>query len=60
MSKKIIWIKNPLAIYADNSEGGVVVQGKKIIELVAQGKTPKTNIDPRLSRGIKSRAVSLA
>ena len=45
MSKKIIWIKNPLAIYADNSEGGVVVQGKKIIELVAQGKTPKTNID---------------
>jgi len=45
MSKKIIWIKNPLAIYADNCAGGIVVQGKKIIELVTQGKTPKTNID---------------
>jgi len=45
MNNEIIWIKNPLAIFADNSEGGVVVQGQKIIELVARGKTPKTNID---------------
>ncbi|MCS5592371.1 MAG: 8-oxoguanine deaminase [Gammaproteobacteria bacterium] len=45
MNKESIWIKNPLAILADNSEGGIVVQGREIIELVAQGKTPETNID---------------
>ena len=44
MNKDIIWIKNPLTILADNSEGGGV-QGNKIIEIVARGKTPETNID---------------
>ncbi|UJF17836.1 8-oxoguanine deaminase [Vibrio sp. SS-MA-C1-2] len=42
-----IWIKNPKAIYtgtSENAEGGFVVQGNKIIELVARHQTPKTSI----------------
>jgi 8-oxoguanine deaminase len=45
MKQKSIWIKNPLAIFADSSENGVVIKGDKIIELVGKGKTPITNID---------------
>ena len=26
-----VWIKNPLAVYADNSDSGVVISGNKII-----------------------------
>ena len=40
-----IWIKNPLAIFAKDSDGGVVIQGQKIIELVSLGETPNTHID---------------
>ena len=36
-----LWIKNPLAILAEGAEGGVVVQGGKIVELVRQGGTPE-------------------
>ena len=36
-----LWIKNPLAILADGSEGGVVVQGGKIVELVGRGRVPE-------------------
>lgn len=35
-----IWLKNPLAILANNAQGGLVVQGQKIIELVPQGQRP--------------------
>ena len=35
-----LWIKNPLAILADGSEGGIVVQGSKIVELVRRGRVP--------------------
>jgi 8-oxoguanine deaminase len=41
----IIWIKNPLDVFAENCEGGVVVQDQKIIELVQMGQTPKATID---------------
>ena len=41
----IIWIKNPLDVFAENCEGGVVVLGQKIIELVQMGQTPKATID---------------
>ncbi|MDC0980755.1 8-oxoguanine deaminase [Candidatus Pseudothioglobus singularis] len=41
----IIWIKNPLDVFAENCEGGVVVQSQKIIELVQMGQTPKATID---------------
>ena len=40
-----IWIKNPLAIFAKDSDGGVVIQGQNIIELVSLGETPNTHID---------------
>ncbi len=36
-----LWIKNPLAILADGADGGVVVQGSKIVELVERGRVPK-------------------
>lgn len=40
-----IWIKKPLAVFAENSADGVVVRGQKIIELVESGKTPEAPID---------------
>ena len=39
-SPHIIWLKNPLAILANNAEGGLVIEGQKIIELVPQGQHP--------------------
>ena len=45
MKEATVWIKNPLAIYAKNSKGGVVVKGQEIIELVGSGKTPLSKID---------------
>lgn len=36
-----LWIKNPLAILADNAGGGLVVKDGRIVELVASGSTPK-------------------
>tara|TARA_R110001583_G_scaffold8952_7_gene42291 strand:+ start:1511 stop:2860 length:1350 start_codon:yes stop_codon:yes gene_type:complete len=44
MSKKI-WIKSPLAILADNAENGIVIEGNKIVELVARGASPSGTID---------------
>ena len=35
-----IWIRNPLAILAENAAGGVVVEGGVIVELVASGAYP--------------------
>ncbi len=37
-----LWIKDPLAILAARAERGVVVQGGRIIELVAAGSEPVT------------------
>ena len=45
MKEATIWFKNPLAIYAKNSKGGVVIKGQEIIELVGSGKTPLSQID---------------
>lgn len=45
MSQAAIWIKNPLAIFAQNSDGGVVIKAQKIIELVPLGASPKSHID---------------
>lgn len=39
------WIKNPLAILAENAGGGIVISGSRIIELVPAGKTPATGVD---------------
>ena len=35
-----IWLKNPLAILANNAQGGLVIEGQKIIELVPLGQQP--------------------
>jgi 8-oxoguanine deaminase len=35
------WIKDPLAIFADGAERGLVVEGTRIAELVGKGKTPE-------------------
>jgi 8-oxoguanine deaminase len=40
-----VWIKDPLAILADNAEGGVVVHHAKITELVPRGGRPSGDID---------------
>ena len=40
MTTMRLWIKNPLAILAENATGGIVVDGARIIELVPAGKTP--------------------
>ncbi|MEM0900607.1 MAG: 8-oxoguanine deaminase [Pseudomonadota bacterium] len=37
-----LWIKNPLAILAENAGGGVVVDGSRIVELVPSGQSPTT------------------
>jgi 8-oxoguanine deaminase len=35
-----LWIKDPLAIFADGSERGLVVEGTRIAALVGRGETP--------------------
>ncbi len=35
-----LWIKHPLAILADKARGGIVVQGGRIVEKVAAGRSP--------------------
>jgi len=45
MNEATIWVKNPLAIYATNSNGGIVIKGQEIIELVDTGKAPLSQID---------------
>ena len=37
-----LWIKDPLAILASGAERGIVLQGGRIVELVAAGQTPAT------------------
>ncbi len=38
-----LWIKNPLAVLAENAAGGVVVDNGKITELVPMGGVPEGN-----------------
>lgn len=43
-----IWIKNPLAIYTGSladAEGGIVIKGNTIIELVGKHKEPTLPVD---------------
>jgi 8-oxoguanine deaminase len=39
-----LWISNPLAILANNADGGIVVEDGHIVELVAAGMTPAHDI----------------
>jgi 8-oxoguanine deaminase len=40
-----LWIKTPLAILAEDSEGGIVVEDGRIAELVGRGASPGTPVD---------------
>ena len=40
-----VWLKNPLAILASNADGGIVVRGMRIVELVAAGQQPQAKLD---------------
>ena len=37
-----LWIKDPLAVFANGAERGVVVQGGRIVELVPAGRSATT------------------
>ncbi|MEM9223822.1 MAG: 8-oxoguanine deaminase [Pseudomonadota bacterium] len=39
------WLKNPLAILAEDAGGGIVVDGSRIIELVPTGTAPAGGVD---------------
>ena len=40
-----LWIKHPLAIFADGAENGFVVEGTTITELVPRGRVPTRRCD---------------
>ncbi len=40
-----IWIKNPLAILADNAEGGIIVENGVITALIKSGEQPSSTDD---------------
>jgi 8-oxoguanine deaminase len=40
MEKSTLWIKDPLAIFADGAERGIVLQDGRIVELIAAGHSP--------------------
>ena len=40
-----LWIKDPLAILAEDAACGVVVEGTRIVELVGRGMTPSAPVD---------------
>jgi 8-oxoguanine deaminase len=40
-----LWLKNPLAALAEGAEGGIVVEGNRIVELVGRGAKPSFPVD---------------
>ena len=46
-----LWIKQPLAILAENAENGIVVDEGKIVELVPAGAAPRGPVDAVFSAG---------
>ena len=40
-----LWIKNPLAIFAEDAGGGFVVSGGEIVECIAAGASPTEPVD---------------
>ena len=40
-----LWIKDPLAIFAEGAERGVVLEGTRIVELVGRGQAPSLPVD---------------
>lgn len=46
-----LWLKDPLAILAESAERGVVIEGARIVELVAKGTKPATAVDEIFEAG---------
>ena len=46
-----LWLKNPLSILAENAGGGIVVEGRSIVELVPSGANPSLNYDSIFDAG---------
>jgi 8-oxoguanine deaminase len=40
-----LWIKDPLAIFAESAERGLIVEGTRIVELIGKGGAPNTPVD---------------
>src|SRR5262245_10564064 len=40
-----LWIRQPLAVFAEGAEGGLVVDGTRIAELVPRGRAPTAKVD---------------
>jgi 8-oxoguanine deaminase len=40
-----LWIRDPLAIFADGAERGLIIEGHRIAELVAAGQEPQQPVD---------------
>ena len=40
-----LWIRDPLGILAEGAERGVVVDGGRIVELVARGSEPSSEVN---------------
>lgn len=45
----LTWIKNPLAILAENAEGGIVIEDQEIVELVPAGGSPAASPDDQVT-----------
>jgi len=46
-----LWIRDPLAILADHSAGGVVIEGTRIVERVTAGARPSAAVDETFEAG---------
>jgi 8-oxoguanine deaminase len=40
-----LWIKDPLALFGEGAERGLVIEGTRIVELVGRGRTPSIPVD---------------
>jgi len=46
-----VWIKSPLAILAEDAQGGVVVDGSRIVEIVPRGGAPRRRVEEIFDAG---------
>ncbi len=52
-----LWVKDPLAVLGEGGEGGVVVEGTRIVELVGRGAAPKAPPDEVFDAGASCAAA---
>ena len=46
---EVTWLKSPAAVFADGAEEGIVVDGDRIVELVASGKKPTVSVSSTMN-----------